>query len=354
MASDSGEKTHDATPLRQEEFRKQGRFARARDASALAACAAAIGALVGTKEAAGRAMMLLFQRTHGDVTAFTTGNAEPAFLAATGALTAIALPVAVAAVLGGLALGFAQAGLRFDTDLLEIKFDRLDPLPRLQQLFNPKHAGFETLFALLRVGLVAYVAYGAFKESAPTFRELGAVAPAVALTRTGQTALSLTLKIGGALVLLSVLDYAQNRFSLNKEMKMSLTELKEESKQQEGDPKIKGKMRARARAAARRRMMSDVKKADVVVTNPTHVSVALRYSATDPAPIVVAKGVDQVALAIRVEARKHGIPIVESRSLARTLEAEVPIGKPIAGAHFGAVAQVLAYIYRLKNRKTRR
>ena len=132
---------------------------------------------------------------------------------------------------------------------------------------------------------------------------------------------------------------------------MSLKELKDEMRQQEGDPKLKGRIRARARALAKRRMMNDVKKADVVVTNPTHVSVALRYQKADPAPIVVAKGHDEVALHIRSEARKYGIPILESRALARALDAEVNVGQAIPGAHYAAVAHVLAFVYRLRGRR---
>lgn len=122
----------------------------------------------------------------------------------------------------------------------------------------------------------------------------------------------------------------------------------------DGDPKVKARMRARAKALARRRAALDMKNAAVVITNPTHVAVALRYGAKDPAPVVIAKGHDEVALQIRADARKHGVPIIESRALARSLDAEVPIGRPIPGAHFAAVAKVLAFVYRLKGRRAAR
>jgi flagellar biosynthetic protein FlhB len=149
-----------------------------------------------------------------------------------------------------------------------------------------------------------------------------------------------------ALALVAAIDYAQNRFTLGREMKMTRREMTEENRSQEGDPKVKAKIRARARALARRRSLENVKKATVIVANPTHISVALRYAANDPAPILVAKGHDDFALLIRSEARKYGIPILENRPLARALDAEVSVGHAIPAAHFAAVAKILAFIYR--------
>src|ERR1700689_4301093 len=143
---------------------------------------------------------------------------------------------------------------------------------------------------------------------------------------------------------MAVADYAQSKFSLEKQMKMSRQEMMEEGRQRDGDPKMKARMRQRARAMAKRRAMNKVKEADVIITNPTHVAVALRYGKKDPAPIVVAKGTDEIALQIRTEARKHGIPILENRPLARALEATVPVGHAIPAMHFAAVARVLAFV----------
>jgi flagellar biosynthetic protein FlhB len=132
-----------------------------------------------------------------------------------------------------------------------------------------------------------------------------------------------------------------------------LQELKDEMKSSDGDPKMKAQMRARSKAVMRRRASLDMKNAAVVVTNPTHVSVALRYGPKDPAPIVIAKGHDEIALQIRADARKYGVPIIESRALARSLDAEVQIGRPIPGSHFAAVAKVLAFVYRLKGKRAK-
>jgi flagellar biosynthetic protein FlhB len=344
------DKQFDPTPKRREDFRKQGRFPKARDAAGLAACAAAASALIATKPALYQAIELLFARTFGDVSAITRGDGAIPIETALGTVTLGIAPISIAAVIGAIALGAAQAGLRFDTEMLDLKLDRLNPLPKLQQLLSPKHAAFEVFLALLRVTVVGVVAHQAIKAALPELSDLAATSTDSALRVASETLVRLALKIGGALVILSVIDYAHNRFTLERDMRMSFKELKDEMRQEDGDPKVKAKLRAAARKLAKRRMMSDVKKADVIITNPTHVAVALRYGPKDPAPVVLAKGHDEVAMAIRAEARKHSIPIVESRSLARALDADIAIGKPIRGEHFAAVAQVLAFIYRLRKR----
>jgi flagellar biosynthetic protein FlhB len=155
----------------------------------------------------------------------------------------------------------------------------------------------------------------------------------------------------GALLFVSAVDFAQSWFSLSKEMKMTRKEQEDEHKQSEGDTKNKAKMKAKARANLAKMKKHAVKNADVIVTNPTHVAVALRYGPKDPAPIVLAKGHDEVALQIRAEARKHGIPIMENRRLARALDAEVQVGQPVPAAHFAAVARVLAFVFKLRKKK---
>ena len=348
--SDLGDKKHEATSEQKEKFHKEGRFPKARDAGGLAATLAVIAALMGTSERSLRAIELCFAATHGDLMAITRGEGAAVTRVAAASLAALAVPAAVAAALGAAVVGLAQAGVSFDLGRVELKPERLDPLPRLKQLFSPQHGMIETLLALLRVAVVGVIAYRTLRDEIPQLLSLTTAPAAVAMHRVAASSLRLLLKVSGGLVLLAAIDYAQSWWTLSREMMMTTQQVKEEQRSQDGDPKLKARMRGRARALARRRMMNDVKKASVVVTNPTHVAVALRYQGTDPAPIVVAKGHDEVALRIRAEARKHGVPIIESRALARALDADVAIGKPIEGAHYAAVAQVLAFIYRLGKR----
>jgi flagellar biosynthetic protein FlhB len=353
MSEDDSDRKFDPTPQRRERFRKEGRFARARDAGGIAAVAGALAALVGTRDAAWRAVELLFARCFGDVAQHDGGTLQYAGQTAGATLVALAAPVAIAAAFGSVTIGLAQAGGTFDTDRLELKPERLNPLPRLQQLFTPKQALFETALSIARVGLVGWVAFRALSDELPGLLALAAQPPAAALSTVVGVGIRLTLKTLGVLIVLAAADYTHSYFEVEQQMMMTLRELKDEMKQQDGDPKIKAKMRAKARANAKKRAklsLAEVAKADVVVTNPTHVAVALRYTERDAAPVVVAKGHDEQALAIRAEARKHGIPILENRPLARALDAETAVGQPIGGAHFAAVAQVLAFVYKLRGK----
>jgi len=350
MSEDTGEKSFEATPHRRAEFRKQGRFARARDAGAIVTVGACLGVVMGSRAAIAQALDLLFTRCWGDLGALRHGGGAGALNAAIGAFVVLAGPPAIAAAIAGTVIGFAQAGINVQMDLVSFKAERLNPIARLGQVFSPKRGAAETVMAFLRLGVVGYATYRAIRVELPGLLELSTLAVSATAERLTATVTRVTLTGLGALAVIALIDYAYNRYTLEKEMRMSHREILDETKAQEGDPKQKAKMRSKARALIRKRSIANVKKADVVVTNPTHVAVALRYGPNDPAPIVVAKGHDEVAMQIRAEARRHGIPMIENRPLARALDAEVPLGGPIRAAHFAAVARVLAFVYRLRRR----
>jgi flagellar biosynthetic protein FlhB len=352
MSEPNGEKSFDPTPQRRERFRKEGRFARARDAGSIVATGSVLGVVVGSREAIGHAIHLLFLRCHGDLGALSRNDMTGVVQAALGVLLVLAAPAAIAAAIGGTAAGLAQAGARVNLDALSFKPERLNPFPKFLQLFSVKKASVETVMSLLRVGVVGYVAYRALLIELPDLLTLARLGLEAGGPRLVDATVRVIVSALGALTCVAVVDYAQSRFSLEREMKMTRQEIVEENRSQDGDPKVKGRMRARSRALARKRSLENVKKATFIVVNPTHVSVALRYAASDAAPIVVAKGHDEVALQIRTEARKHGIPILENRALARALDAEVPVGRQVPAAHFAAVARVLAFVYRVKNERS--
>lgn len=352
--SDDGDKKFDPTPQRREEFRKQGRFARARDAGGVAVTAGVLATLLGSHSAMSRATDLLFASTLGNVTALTQGGAGRVFEDAGESLLVMAAPsIFVAAGAGALA-GLAQAGVRINTENLGFKPERLNPLPKLKELFSFKKGGVEAAMSALRVLVVGYVAYRALLVELPRMLLMTHIPAADAMPTLIDMVVRVVMSALGALVVIAAIDYAQSRFSLEREMKMTRKELMDEMKSSDGDQKVKHKMRAQARAAAKKRALSKVQEADVIVTNPTHIAVALRYSAKDPAPVVIAKGHDELALQIRAKARKLGIPIMENRPLARALDAEVKLGHPVPAAHFAAVARILAFVYRLKKRGTPR
>jgi flagellar biosynthetic protein FlhB len=351
MSAKQGEKQFEATAHRREEFRKQGRFPRARDAAPVAAMLGVLGALLGSRGAIGQALDRLFRASHGNLQALALGEPGDVFRFAGEALLAIAGPASIAATMAAVVAGLTQAGLRVNLDAVGFKAERLDPLPRLQQLVSPKQAIVEMLMSILRVGVVGYIAYRASLVEIPDLLHLAGASVHVSIERITTAVVHVMLSAGGALAAIAVIDYAQSRVRLSQEMKMTRQEFMEEMRQHDGDPKIKGRMKARARALAKKRALQNVKKADVVVTNPTHVAVALRYDQKDAAPVVVAKGHDDYALRIRTEARKYGIPIMENRPLARALDAEVPVGHIIPVAHFAAVARILAFVFRLRGKR---
>lgn len=346
--SDDGDKQFDPTPQRREEFRREGRFARARDAGGIAATAAVLGVLLGSRAMLSHSAGVLFSATLGNLGAFGATGGDRAIQASLGALLAMAGPSVVAAAVAAVAIGFAQSGFDLRTEGLGFKFERLNPLAGLGNLFSFRHGASETALGLLRVGVVGAVAWRALSHELPSLVGLSRVAPEAALTRSVEAIVRVTLHALVTLSLVAAADYAWSWWTIEQDMKMTRREIIDEGRAQEGDPKVKGQRRAKARALARKRSLQQVKKADVVITNPTHIAVALRYASGDAAPVVLAKGHDAVALQIRAEARKHGIPIFENRPLARALDAEVAIGRMVPGKHFAAVARVLAWVYRVR------
>ncbi len=346
------DRKHDATPQRREEFRKEGRFARARDAGGIAAAFGVIAVLAGSRGLIRDTFGDLAQRTLGDVGALSRGDSGPLRTAAL-ALVAIVVPCALAAMTGGLVLGFAQAGARLDLDLISPKAQRLDPFAKLQQLLTPGHALTELGGSVLRVGAASFVAYRALVLELPNLQRLSYMPVSASAEQLGAIALRVAVAVLVALSVVAVGDYVQSRITIEGQMKMTQKEMMEQMRQQDGDPKQKARQRSRARAVAKQRSLQGVKNASVIVTNPTHVAVAIRYGKKDRAPVVVAKGHDEVALHLRRVARRHGIPILESRALARALDADVPLGGMVPEQHYLAVARILSFVYSLRGTTAR-
>jgi len=347
--SDS-DKSFDPTPKRREDFRKQGRFARARDSGMLATAGATLGCLLASRHVMATAVDDLFQRC------FSLMGERDASLpvsSLTSALAALAVPSLLAASIAGVGAGLAQSGLQVRTELL-FKAERLNPIERLKSLFSPTHGAAEAALALARVGAVGYVAYRFVLAELPGVLRLGTVPLREAASAIVAVVSRVSAGVLVTLLVLAVIDYAYSWITLERQMRMTRKEVMDEQRSEEGDPKQKGKLRSKARALAKKRALANVKRSAVVVTNPTHVSVALRYDETDIAPVVVAKGHDDLAMRIRAEARKWGVPILENRALARALDAEVPLGHPVPAAHFIAVARVLAFVMRLPRGRARR
>lgn len=350
--SDDAERTLDPTDQRKEQFRKEGRFAKARDAGGVAATFAVVLVLTASATTSGEAIREMFAHTLGDLGALERTGPAAVLGSAFRAIVTLAGPPVAAATFAASLVGIVQAGFHPYTDLLGIKFERLDPSGAIGKMFSPKRAASETVVAVLRLVAVGLVAWRALVLELPKLSVLSRIPLAAGLPVLLGAVERVVVMSTFALFVVALADYAQSYWTLSREMMMTRKERTDESRQQDGDPKAKARMKARARAMAKKRALSNVKDADVIVTNPTHVAVALRYGPKDPAPVVVAKGHDEMALLIRAQGRKYGVPILENRRLARALDAEVSLGRPVPPAHFAAVARVLAFVYK-RGRKRR-
>ncbi len=340
--SDDANRTHQATPKRIKDFRKRGDIALSRE---LVGAAALLGAVIALLATAGSAAQAVTQFTRevalgadGRDSAWVVGAAFDTFLAGAAPALVGAAVLSIVAILVQLGWPPAFKGVKFD-------LGKLNPLTNLMSSFGLAGMAKRTATTLAKLvvigGIVALSLGGGIVPHAVEASALGAVA-------WGVVKRSL-LVVVGAIIVIATVDYFLARRRINKKMKMSPDELKREHKESEGDPMVKGRRRQKAREMAKRRIAMSVPTADVVVVNPTHYAVALRYDESqDAAPIVVAKGVDEEAARIREIARKAGVPIMSRPPLARALHKHVKEGRPVPSNLFKAVAEVLAYVYRLR------
>lgn len=260
-------------------------------------------------------------------------------------IVVILLPVFLIAILITFVLTVAQVKWQPTTKPLQPKLDKLNPISGFKRMFSAE-AWFELVKSILKIGLICWVSYANIKNYAGDLFILYDIPMRQAVSLIGEVIVDTGIKISAVYMVIGIVDFAYNKHKFNEEMKMTKQEVKEEFKNTEGNPEIKGRQRQVMRQASQKRMMQAVPQADVVITNPTHLSVALSYdTAVAKAPVVIAKGEDYLALKIREVAREHSIEIVENKPLARMLYANVDVGQEIPPELYQAVAEVLASIY---------
>jgi flagellar biosynthesis protein FlhB len=259
-------------------------------------------------------------------------------------------PIFAIAIVTGLLGGYAQVGFLFTTETLGFKFNRINPLSGFKRMFSI-HAVVELMKSVIKVTVITYIAYSYLKSEANNVMGIMDMEAMSIASYIGTVSINVALRICFALVLLGVLDYGYQWWEYERNLKMSKQEIKEEYKQMEGNPEIKAKIKQKQRQISMRRMLQDVPKADVVITNPTHFAIAVKYDAEKgAAPLVLAKGQDFIALRMREIAKEHKVEIVENKPLARTLYETVDIGDAIPPELYQAVAEVLAFVYSLKGK----
>ncbi|KXG75764.1 flagellar biosynthesis protein FlhB [Thermotalea metallivorans] len=349
----TGEKTEKATPKRRKEAREKGQVLQSREINS----ALILLFTFFTLQLAGKYiysnlslyMQRIFTDTIHDENLFTINGVHKLFLLMVGESVKLVAPMAGCAFVIGLFSSYMQVGFLFTTKPLVPKWDRINPISGFKKIFSKKSI-VEFVKSLMKIGAVGYVTFNyVLKQSRSVMNILDMELISI-ISFLGKATINVGLRAAIVLILLAVLDYFYQKWEYENELKMSKQEIKEEYKQTEGDPQIKSKIKEKQRQMAMGRMMQDVPKADVIITNPTHYAVAIRYDqTTDNAPIVLAKGQDLIASNIREIAEKYEIPIVENKPLARTLYHTVEIGDYIPPDLYQAVAEVLAYVYKLKN-----
>ncbi len=260
------------------------------------------------------------------------------------------LPLGLGALIIGLVINFLQVGPMFSMEPLKPKFSKLNPISGLKRLFSA-HSFVELAKSLIKLLIVVYFAYSTIRDHLFLFLDMIRQTPFDVAMALWRIIYQVAIKICLFLLALAIFDYLYQRWEFRKSLRMTKREVKDEFKQTEGNPQIKNKIRQRQRQIAMRRMMQDVPKADVVITNPTHLAIALRYDSSKmSAPVVVAKGEGFIAQKIKEIATANDVVLVENRPLAQTLYKTVDIGEAIPANLFQAVAEVLAYVYRLKRK----
>ncbi len=267
-------------------------------------------------------------------------------------LAILMLPLFLVALITGFFATVAQIGWLFTSKPLMPDLSKLDPIKGMGR-FISKRSLVEIIKSLLKVTLVAWISFRTVQGEFDDALVLMEMPLQQFLHFLGRTATLIMMKVSGIMIFLAILDYGFVRYEMEEKMKMTKQEQKEEHKDTEGDPHIKSKIRAIQQEMARSRMMAAVPEADVVITNPTRVAVALRYDNNSMnAPVVLAKGQEFVAAKIREIAREHDIPLIENPPLARLLHSKVEPGQTIPEELFRAVAEILAYVYSLKGMKS--
>lgn len=256
------------------------------------------------------------------------------------------LPFFIFGVVVTILVSIVQVGWKVTTKPMAPKLDKFNPINGFKRIFS-KDSIFELIKSVLKIGVILYMAYSSIKSHQNDIFILYELPLKRAVALVGDIIINTGLKISIVYLIVGIVDYIYNKHKFNEDMKMTKQEVKDEFKNTEGDPAIKGQQRKRMQEASQRRMMQDVPKADVVITNPTHFAVAIKYDAdTNQAPVVTAKGQDYVAMKIKEIARDNNIRIVENKPLARMLFHNVELGAEIPPELYQSVAEILAMIYK--------
>ena len=345
----AGEKTEEPTSKKRADARKKGQVARSQELNS------GFVLLVGFF-----GLKLLWDSIYVSIATYTTyvftnlnqtvdtENILRIFIGIVMILAKTAFPIMIFIMIIGLVINFFQVGLNFNTESIEFNLDKLNPINGFGRIFS-KRSLVELVKSFFKILVIGFFLYRFIHEQILAMPQFMFFDLTTSLTLVAEIIFRMAFIVIGVIMIMAVMDYGYQKWQTTQDLKMTKQEVKDEMKQTEGDPQIKGKIRQKQRQMAMARMMKEVPKADVIITNPTHYAVALSYEQGMVAPTVIAKGQDLVAQRIKEIGREARVPIIENKPLARTLFAAVQVGDSVPQELYQAVAEVLAYVYRLKH-----
>ena len=348
----AGEKTEKATPKKRQDTRKKGQVAKSMELSGASVLMAAFLCLMIFGGYIRDHVVRLFTDVFLNRLSMEVTVDNVVMLLGEYGIQILMLiaPLFICVLVIGLAVNYMQVGFLLSGEAVKMKFSKIDPIKGFKNIASMRSL-VEFAKSIFKLTIIGYLVYTSLWSARQGLSSLSQMSPEAIYHFTADVTLSLGIKIGVGLIVLAALDYIYQKYEYEKNIRMSKQDIKDEYKKMEGDPLIKGKIRERQRRMALQRMMQEVPKADVIITNPTHFAVALKYEGSSmEAPQVIAKGQDYMALKIKEIAKKNGVITMENKPLARALYQRTEIGDSIPGDLFQAVAEVLAYVYKLKGK----
>ncbi|MFJ7638577.1 flagellar biosynthesis protein FlhB [Peribacillus sp. NPDC097264] len=348
----AGEKTEKATPKKRQDSKKKGQVAKSQDVNTSVNLITVFSVLLLMGPYMYNHLLSLMKKYLQNFTMadFSEEGMQVILLEILVEMGLVLGPVFLAAVVAGILANVMQIGFMFSTESIQFKLEKLDPIKGFKRIFSMR-AIVELLKSILKISFVGFVAFYVLWNRMEEIMILSQISVADAMA----TLADITIKVGYyaavALLFIALLDYMYQKYDFEKNIRMSKQDIKDEYKNSEGDPLIKSKIRQKQRQMAAQRMMQEVPNADVVITNPTHFAIALKYDENEAeAPFVVAKGVDFVAQKIKYIAKENDVVMVENRPLARSLYDQAEVGQAIPEEFFKAVAEILAFVYKTKGK----
>jgi len=346
------DKTEPATPKRRQEARKKGEVAKSRELASVAVLSAGVVYLFFSARGLTRDLGRVIEKTFRDIPSVKLGDAGmmESFFQATIDFLWLVIPMMLVLVTVAVLANFLQTGFIWSVEPLAPKVSKIDPVKGLTRVFS-KRSLVELAKSIFKIIIVGWAAFSTLKDEIARLLPLLYQEKIQILSLLGEASFKVLVRCCWVIAILAILDYCYQRWEFEQKLKMTKQEVKDEFKQTEGDPLIKSKIRSAQLTMARRRMMKEVPRADVVITNPTRLALAIRYDAGKmTAPVIAAKGANKVALRIREIAAENGVPIVENKPLAQNLY-KLELGDEIPAEFYQAVAEILAYVYSLKKQR---